>query len=119
MLWFLIPFGGFVAFYLMGRIAYARRMRLRERAMTLRELKDFARIAGDPALAGELAFTGPHRDDQDRAHDTMLTARHVHRQLSLILDTSRHRVRWWALVEWFAPSGERSARFEATFIEGA
>jgi hypothetical protein len=117
MTWFLIPFLCLIA--ALGAVALARRrrFRLRERRMVEGDLKDFARLAVD--APAELAFTGPHRDDDDRAHDTMFTARHGRRRLSLILDTSRWRLRWWVLSEIFAESEERTARFEATFIEDA
>ena len=121
-MWFLfvpaciaLPFG-LLAF------ARARRFRLRERRMIVGELKDFARLLEDPLRAGEIAFTAPLRSDQDRAHDTIFTARHGHRLLSLILDTSRMRIRWWVLYELYAPDeagGKRTRRLEATFIESA
>lgn len=96
-----------------------RRFRRREEGMVRAEMRDFARRAVDPTLVGEMRFTAPLRCDEDRAHDTMFTARHGSHGLSLILDTSRMRIRWWVLAEWHAPDGTRSARFEATFVESA
>lgn len=95
-----------------------RRFRHRERAMVDGDLHAFLRVSADPQTRPELAFTGPHRFDEDRAHDTMFSVRHGSRLLSFILDTSRARIRWWALDEWFGPDGKRSARFETTFSEG-
>lgn len=103
-------------------LARARRLRLRDRRMIVGELKDFARLLEDPLRAREVTFTGPHRSDDDRSHDTMFTARHGHRLLSLILDTSRWRVRWWVLYELYAPEeagAKRTLRVEATFIDRA
>ena len=92
--------------------------RRREARMVLDEVKAFVRLAAAPA-AERPVFTAPHHDDADPAHRTMFSARHGHRQLSFILDASRRRVRWWILSERFAPTGERVARHEATFVEGA
>ena len=102
-------------------LARTRRSRRRETRFVLGELKSLAAIAAEPARLTELAFTGPHRDDQDRVHDTMFTVRHdvAHRRLSFILDTSRWRIRWWVLAETFDAEGKRVLRHEATFTEGA
>lgn len=101
-------------------LARARRFRLRGRRMIVGEMADFVRLLGDPRTAREVAFTGPHRCDEDRTHDTMFTARHGHRQLSFILDTSRMRIRWWVLYELYAPdTSERTLRVEADLIDRA
>ena len=121
-MWFLIPVVC-IGLSLSGlALARARRSRLRDRRMIVGELKDFARLLEDPLRAREVAFTGPHRFDEDRSHDTMFTARHGRRLLSLILDTSRMRIRWWVLYELYAPEDAgamRTLRVEATFIERA
>lgn len=119
MLWFLIPIAGITLILGGIALARARRLRRREQGMVLAELRDFARRAEDPALLGELRFTAPLRSDDDRSHDTMFTARRGSHGLAFILDTSRARIRWWVLAEWFASDGSRSARFEATFIASA
>lgn len=121
-MWLLIvPVCLILPFFILTRVT-ARRFRRRDVGMVRSEVEDFARIALDPLRAAELSFTGPHRDDADRAHDTMFTARHGHRLLSFILDTSRMRIRWWVLYELYAPENAgaaRTLRKEATFIESA
>jgi hypothetical protein len=118
-MWFLIPIVCIAAFVGSIAIPKARRLRQRERRMVLAELRDFARRAEDPAQIGEMRFTAPLCFREDRSHETMFTVRHGSRGLAFILDTSRARIRWWVLAEWYAPDGSRSARFEATFIESA
>jgi hypothetical protein len=90
----------------------------RERRTLIERIDEFARMAGDPATRDAVAFTGPLRSDEDRAHDTMFGARDGGRSLSFILDTSRARIRWWALYETFGPDGVRTSRAEASFKEG-
>ena len=121
-MWFLIAPVCVLAPFAYLAAVRAVRLRKRSRRMLLGELADVARIAADPLRVGEIAFTGPHRCDGDRTHDTMFTARHGHRLLSFILDTSGWRIRWWILFEIFSPEGAgggRSLRLEATFVESA
>lgn len=119
-MWFLIALACVTASIALIGLVRARRLRLRESRLIVGELKDVAKLLADPVHAREVAFTGPHRCDEDRAYDTMFTARHGQRLLSLILDTSRRRVRWWVLYELYAPgTGERTLRKEAVFDEAA
>jgi len=117
-MWLPLSFIVILAIIAFAASVKASRSRRRERGIVLAEIRSFARGAEDPALRGEMRFSKPLRSD-DREHDTIFTVRHGSHGLSLSLDTSRWRIRWWALAEWFAPDGSRSARFEATFVESA
>jgi len=121
-MWFLIPIAGVALAFAYISLAWKRRMRRRERGMVLGELKRFACLLEEPTTAMHLVFSGPHRFDEDRAHDTMFSARYGSDLLSFILDTSRRRIRWWILFETYAPASAgagRTRRHEATFVEGA
>ena len=119
-MWFPIVLVCFAFPVVLLALVKRRRSRLRDRRMILGEMRDFVRTLEDPLRAGEVAFTGPRRDDEDRSYDTMFGVRHGHRLLSFILDTSGMRIRWWTLYELFAPdSGERTLRVETTFVSGA
>ncbi|MEK7545792.1 MAG: hypothetical protein AAB554_01800 [Patescibacteria group bacterium] len=119
-MWFLIVLICIALSFAAFALVRARRLRLRDRRKILGEMADLVRLLADPVAAREIAFSSPLRSDEDRAHDTMFNVRYGERRLSLILDTSRMRLRWWVLYELHQPkTGVRTLRVEATFVGNA
>lgn len=103
-------------------IALAKRRRRRDRRVILGEMKALVRLLDEPTADPPIRFTYPHRCHEDREHDTMFIACHGGIRLSIILDTSRMRIRWWVLYEVFEPESAgaaRTLRVESDFIERA